>query len=81
MRDMPFEEPQQVDVETPNIARMYDYLLGGAANFAIDREAGETFMSGYPGITTWAQINRSFLGRAVRVLCRAGIDQFLDLGS
>ncbi len=70
-----------VDHTTPNIARMYDYFLGGSANFAVDRDAAEEFLRVFPGNTTWAQHNRSFLGRAVRHLCARGVDQFLDLGS
>lgn len=70
-----------VDHETPNIARMYDYFLGGSANFAIDRAAAEELLEAFPGNTLWAQHNRSFLRRAVRHLCARGIDQFLDLGS
>ncbi len=76
---------QDVDHRRPNIARMYDYLLGGAANFAVDRTAAETFNAALPGNDVWAwshaQSNRGFLGRAVRTLANAGIDQFLDLGS
>ncbi|SFT35158.1 S-adenosyl methyltransferase [Actinopolyspora lacussalsi subsp. righensis] len=75
------EQPPQVDEQTPNIARMYDYFLGGSAHFESDRAAAEEFLRVYPGNTLWAQHNRSFLGRAVRELCELGIDQFLDLGS
>ncbi|MBA8826170.1 hypothetical protein FHX42_003546 [Saccharopolyspora lacisalsi] len=77
----PGPEPSEVDLTTPNIARMYDYFLGGAANFAVDRDAAEEFLRVHPGIRTWSRINRALLGRAVRELCHLGIDQFLDLGS
>ncbi|HKN55193.1 MAG TPA: SAM-dependent methyltransferase, partial [Amycolatopsis sp.] len=30
-----------VDLERPNAARIYDWFLGGTANWAIDREFGE----------------------------------------
>ncbi|WP_017972374.1 SAM-dependent methyltransferase [Actinopolyspora halophila] len=70
-----------VDVGTPNIARMYDYFLGGGAHFGVDRQAAEELLTVFPGNTDWARINRAFLGRAVRELSRRGIDQFLDLGS
>ncbi|MEB3369865.1 SAM-dependent methyltransferase [Saccharopolyspora mangrovi] len=72
---------QGIDVSTPNVARMYDYYLGGAANFAIDREAAEKALAVTPEIGRFAQANRNFLGRAVTYLCERGIDQFLDLGS
>ncbi len=72
----------RLDVESPNLARMYDYMLGGAANFAIDRAAAAAFHREFPWIDRWAQANRAFLVRAVRHLTtEVGIDQFLDLGS
>ncbi|GAB3559340.1 hypothetical protein J2S53_002537 [Actinopolyspora lacussalsi] len=70
-----------LDPYTPNIARMYDYFLGGSANFVADREAAEQLLRAFPGNQEWTHINRAFLGRAVRVCAEAGIDQFLDLGS
>jgi hypothetical protein len=70
-----------VDVETPNPARIYDYLLGGANNFAADRDVAEQTMKvGQVGRTV-ARSNRSYLRRAVRFMCGQGVDQFLDLGS
>jgi len=30
--------PPGIDLSTPNMARAYDYALGGAHNFAVDRE-------------------------------------------
>ncbi|NYH77439.1 hypothetical protein FHR84_000753 [Actinopolyspora biskrensis] len=75
----------EVDHSAPNIARMYDYLLGGAANFEVDRNAAEEFNASVPGNVEWAyshaRSNRAFLGRAVRYCVNRGIDQFLDLGS
>jgi O-methyltransferase involved in polyketide biosynthesis len=65
----------------PNIARVYDYLLGGKDNFTADREAGDMVIAAYPGIVRGVKANRAFLGRAVRYLAReAGIRQFLDIG-
>lgn len=71
------EDIPPVNVQAPNSARMYDYYLGGAANFAVDRAAADQA----PFVGTWARHNRSFLARAVAYLCSRGIDQFLDLGS
>lgn len=68
---------QELGIDRPNAARMYDYYLGGAANFAVDRQAAERA----PFVGRWARQNRSFLARAVRYLCAQGVDQFLDLGS
>jgi hypothetical protein len=60
---------------------MYDAMLGGQHNFAIDREALAAFTAIDPQVRTLARANRSFLGRAVRFLVDAGIRQFIDLGS
>ncbi|MGX7824410.1 SAM-dependent methyltransferase [Actinokineospora sp. 24-640] len=69
------------DTETPHPARIYDYLLGGACNFAADRAFAEKVTSAVPGAATAARINRAFLRRAVRFALEHGVDQFLDLGS
>jgi len=37
------------DASKPNIARAYDYLLGGKDNFAADRELAEKILAIYPG--------------------------------
>ena len=34
---------QGLDVTVPNVARIYDWLLGGKDNFAADRRAKEPF--------------------------------------
>jgi hypothetical protein len=69
------------EFERPSSARVYDYLLGGAAHGAVDRELGDRLKRTQPGIIELARENRAFLLRAVRFLLAAGIDQFLDLGS
>ncbi len=70
-----------LDLNTPNVARMYDYYLGGKDNFAADREAAEQALRFAPQIRFAAQQNRAFMGRAVRHLAEAGIRQFLDVGT
>ena len=70
-----------VDISLPNAARIYDYLLGGCHNFAIDRETAEKAMAAGRSSALPARANRSFLRRAVRFMVSEGIDQFLDLGS
>jgi SAM-dependent methyltransferase len=73
--------PNGIDVTTPNVARIYDYLLGGKDNFAVDREAAKHLLQAAPYLRTIARDNRAFIGRAVRYLAgEAGIRQFLDLG-
>jgi S-adenosyl methyltransferase len=77
-----FEELPQVDLTKANPSRMYDYYLGGAHNFAVDRAAAEQVLAILPETRTFARDNRAFLQRMVRFLVReAGITQFLDLGS
>src|SRR5712691_9085664 len=74
--------PGGIDTATPNVARIYDYLLGGKDNFAADREAARRLIEAIPDVAAIARDNRSFLGRVVRYLAtRSGIRQFLDLGS
>ncbi len=73
--------PESIDLERPNAARIYDYLLGGAANFAADREFGEQLLTVLPEARGAARMNRAFLHRAVRFCVDAGIRQFLDVGS
>jgi S-adenosyl methyltransferase len=70
-----------IDVTVPSVARIYDYLLGGKDNFAVDRELAEALLQRTPDLRAVAWANRRFLGRAVEFLARAGIRQFLDLGT
>ena len=65
--------PGGIDTRTPNVARIYDYLLGGKDNFAADREAAEQLIAVIPDVAAIARDNRSFLGRAVRYLAGTGI--------
>ncbi|WP_433241059.1 SAM-dependent methyltransferase [Streptosporangium sp. CA-135522] len=70
-----------IDVDTPSVARLYDYYLGGKDNFAADRAAAEEILSIAPEVRVAARENRAFLGRAVRFLAETGIEQFLDIGT
>lgn len=60
---------------------MYDYYLGGSHNFDIDRAMAEKVVAIAPETKHVAQANRAFLRRAVEFCLRAGVRQFLDLGS
>jgi O-methyltransferase involved in polyketide biosynthesis len=73
--------PEGVDVTRPSIARIYDYLLYGKDNFAVDRAAAEKLMESRLQPRRMALANRGFLLRAVRFLAQQGISQYLDLGS
>jgi hypothetical protein len=70
-----------VDPTTPNVARIYNCLLGGKDNFAADRAAAAQLIAAIPDIAAIARDNRAFLARVVRYLtAEAGIRQFLDMG-
>src|SRR5580698_8093899 len=70
------------DTSVPNIARVYNYWLGGKDNFAADRELGDRTIEAYPQIVLSVRANRAFLARTVRFLVREqGIRQFLDIGT
>jgi S-adenosyl methyltransferase len=72
----------KLDTTVAQIARVYDYCLGGKDNFAVDREVGDLVREIYPEIVHTARANRAFLTRAVRYLAgEAGIRQFLDIGT
>lgn len=73
--------PESIDLDRPNAARVYDYLLGGAANFEQDRVFAEKVIAAMPHARTAARLNRAFLHRAVRFCVDAGIRQFIDVGS
>ncbi len=73
--------PAGTDTRIPNMARMYDYALGGKDNFAADREAVQQLFSFAPENRDVPRANRRFLGRAVRFAADQGVRQFLDLGT
>jgi S-adenosyl methyltransferase len=73
--------PPGIDTRIPNMARMYDYALGGKDNFAADREAVQKLFSFSPENKYVPRANRRFLGRAVRFAAAQGVSQFLDLGT
>ncbi len=69
------------DATRPSIARVYDYLLGGTDNFAVDRGEAERMIERFPSMPALVRENRLFLSRAVDWLAGQGIRQFLDFGS
>jgi O-methyltransferase involved in polyketide biosynthesis len=71
-----------INTSVPNVARIYDYILGGKDNFAADRQAAQQLLAAIPDIAGVVRDNRSFIGRVVRFLAdEVGIRQFLDLGA
>jgi hypothetical protein len=77
----PGASPSGGEGARPDVARMYDYYLGGTANYAIDRQAAERVLDIEPMIRSAAWANRGFLQRASGWIARQGVDQFLDLGA
>jgi hypothetical protein len=75
------DDQQSFELGIPNIARIYDALLGGKDNYAVDREAALGLTAAIPDAPRAARDNRAFLARAVRYLAEAGIGQFLDIGT
>jgi SAM-dependent methyltransferase len=76
----------EIDTSVAHVARVYDYLLGGGANFTVDRQAAEWAAAAWPGGLSGARADvrahRALLGRVVRYLAaEAGVRQFLDVGT
>lgn len=71
----------QIDATVPNVARVWNYLVGGRDNFEADRKAARQLISVAPAMAEVAPASRAFHGRAVRFLTEAGIRQFLDVGT
>ncbi|MCP2252741.1 S-adenosyl methyltransferase [Prauserella aidingensis] len=72
---------KDLELDKPNPARMYDYVLGGELNYAIDRQFVSEILATMPRARDTALLNRYWLRRAVRYGTQQGIRQFLDLGS
>ena len=70
-----------LDPRRPNVARMFDYYLGGKDNFAADRQAAEKVLAAAPDVPLAALENRQFLTQAIQYVTEhAGIQQFIDIG-
>jgi len=69
------------DTSRPNVARVYDYLLGGKDHFAADRQAAQRLLAALPNAAAVARANRMFLAAAVQHVAAQGIAQYLDIGA
>ncbi len=69
------------EMQRPSAARVYDYFLGGAHNFAVDRQLADAIAAMTPNVGDTMRANRAFLRRVVRFLVGQGMVQFLDIGS
>lgn len=81
MADLPDWVPVGLNLEVPSAARAYDAMLGGAHNFEVDRAFARKAELVFPGVAASCQANRAFLRRVVQYLVKAGVRQFLDIGS
>lgn len=73
-----------VDMTVPNVARIYDYNIGGRFNFEADRLAAERIHELNPYVRNTMRENRHFLRRATTFLAdpQGGrVSQFLDIGA
>jgi SAM-dependent methyltransferase len=76
------EIPPGIDVTKPNVARVYNYLIGGKDHFAVDRAMGDLTVSQEPDAMLSGREHRAFLNRVVRYLAaEAGVRQVIDVGS
>ena len=72
----------EVDLQTDRAhsARIYDYILGGKDNYAVDRAAAEATMAANPATAIGMRASRSFMHRVARHLAAEhGVRQFLDI--
>jgi hypothetical protein len=79
-------EPPEIGTNVAHVARVYDWLLGGTANFRVDRDAAERAYTAWPGgidkVRADARAHRALPGRVVRYLVlEVGIRQFPDIGT
>jgi hypothetical protein len=71
-----------VDTSRPSPARLYDYYLGGTHNLPVDRAIAAHLKAAVPDLLDGVWANRAFHQRAaVWMATRAGIRQFIDIGS
>lgn len=75
-------QPASFETPAPNIARVYDYLLGGKDNYAPDRQLAQRIEQTLPEVHLGVKAQRAVLRRVVRYLVgEAGLRQLLDIGS
>jgi hypothetical protein len=73
--------PAALDTSKPNVARAYDYLLGGKDHFAADRDLAERLLAVYPGTRQMVKENRRFLTRGLDYVLARAVSQYVDLGA
>jgi hypothetical protein len=71
----------RIDATLPNVARVWNFLVGGRDNFEADRRAARQLVAVCPVMAEVGTATRAFHGRVVRFLAEAGVRQFLDIGT
>src|SRR5215471_13889342 len=69
------------DAGRPNVARGYNYALGGKDNFAVDRAVHDDVMKVFPLGDLLVRETREFQSRAVGYVGGSGVAQFIEIGS
>ncbi len=72
---------QAVDTSVPSLARGYDYLLGGGANFTADRVLARQWREPYPQAAKLLSLARTYTASRCAQLSLDGLRQFIDMGS
>ncbi|MCA9901698.1 MAG: SAM-dependent methyltransferase [Ardenticatenaceae bacterium] len=70
-----------LDTSLPNLARIFDYLVGGTTHFEADRQAAAEMLKILPSLRKWVRLRRAFIQEAAQILYNEGFTQFLDLAS
>lgn len=74
--------PPEIDTSVAHSARIYDYILGGKANFEADRKAAEAAIASNPNMAVAMRANRAVMRRMTAYLAaEAGVRQFFDIGT
>ncbi|GHF70324.1 hypothetical protein FHX82_005611 [Amycolatopsis bartoniae] len=71
----------EASTQEPHEGRLYDYYLGGVANYKMDRVFADRQISLLPDLVWAAKQNRAFLARALQFMITRGVRQFVDIGS
>jgi hypothetical protein len=74
-------EPPRIDTSKPHPNRMFNYLIGGKDHFQADRDAAEALIKARPDTVITARAVESFTRRTTTQIARAGIRQFVQLGT
>lgn len=69
------------DTTVPNSTRIFDYFMGGTANYEVDRAAAKQLTTIWPSLPKITRLRRAFIQEAAQILYEQGFRQFLDLAS